>query len=92
MEFKMSRTYRRKNCEWDFNAYLDKSKDLKKQKSKYHSDAYFTYAIPNWYINKFHTRPDRYKARKSIKTWMTHPDEYEVQSDKWFKCAGYRYW
>lgn len=91
----MSRTYRRKNCEWDFfdakSSSTKKESANKKKLAKYHSDTYFTFAIPNWYINKFHTRPDRYQARSQIKKWIKNPD-HEVIIDKWLKCAGYRYW
>ena len=102
----MSKTYRRKNETWDFEAYdyswengyfqkvplNPKTKEYKKQKAHYHSDSYTGWCVPHWFVNLFFERSSRRKTKKEIKKWMKNPENHELIIDKHMKNAGWTYW
>lgn len=102
----MSKTYRRKNQDWDLPKYkyevdlggalhkikLDpNSKEYKKKVARYHSDNIVGESVPHQYINLVHERKSRMKTKKELHNWKKNPDEKEVILDKYRKDAGYYY-
>ncbi len=101
----MSRTLRRKNATHDLSrkdyAVVDKhfqtvwlnfdSKEYIHKKAKFHSDSYFCYSVPRWFVNVFFERPNRRKTKKEIKKWLLN-DEHEIILDRNRKSAKRLYW
>lgn len=102
----MSKTYRRKNDNWDFHSYdytwengfMQKtsydvqSKEFKKKKAHFHSDCYNGWCVPHWYVNMFHERSYRQHTKKELQKWYNNPESYEVVINRHMKDAGWNYW
>jgi hypothetical protein len=103
----MSRTYRRKDSEWNFNYNHNDyyystgfrsrisydSIEYIDEKKKFHREKKsFNQSVPNWYCNLYYQRPERRKSKAIIQKWMMNSDTTECIIDKSFKCAGYDYW
>jgi hypothetical protein len=104
----MSRTYRRKNDQWDIRAYdwgydddghftkifVEKnSKEYKKIKADFHRDHdRFLSGVPSWFVTMFREKPLRRKTKQIIVHWMKNPVEDGCVIPEFIKDAGWYYY
>lgn len=104
----MSRTYRRKNDQWDIRAYdwdynnaghftkifVEKdSKEYGKIKADFHRDhRRFLSGVPSWFVTLYREKSFRQKTKQVIYHWTKSPNDDGCVAPEFIKDAGWYYY
>lgn len=104
----MSRTFRKKNQDWDLRDYdwgynadghftkfftPKGTPEYKKLKADFHRDRdQWGGGVPSWYINMYHERGLRQKTKTVIHRWLKDPSPDGCIAPEFKRDAGSWYW